>query len=498
MKNEIEADYSKCFLLPPSIENWVPRDHPSRFIKEFVDKLNLSELEFKDRKNQEGRPNYSNKLLLKICLYGYFEKIYSTRELEKACKDRMALIWLTGMNYPDHNTIWRFFKRNRDCIKNVFKQTVHIAIENNMVGFVLQSIDGTKIYANASNENAIYKKDLKKLLSKLDKSLDEIVSEIDNTEQKESSKPLYTLPEELQSRDKLQNLIRKGLEKYSRKDKKRLKRRVSEKIEELDKKNLKSISLTDQESRMMKNYTSIDFCYNAQSVVDEKNQIVVGAKVTNEAVDSHQMVNMLDLARFNCNKKAKETVLDGGYFTVSELKKAEEKGYSVLTPCMQTVGQSKKVSKNQSIEFSKSKFKYNSKEDIYICPEGKRLVYSCTMKPKSRSYPIRRYGCKDHIGCKSKDKCIKDKTGRKIDRTPYDDAIVRQNQKNNLEENKNIYKKRKYIIEPLFGWIKHNNGFNKWLYRGLNNVDAQWNMVCTGINLYKLFNVWKKTGLDFG
>jgi len=248
---------------------------------------------------------------------------------------------------------------------------------------------------------------------------------------------------------------------------------------------------------MMKNNFSIDFCYNAQSVVDEKNRIVIGAKITNEAVDSHQMINMLDQAKFNCNKKSKETLLDGGYFTGSELKKAEEKGYSVLTPYMQTVGQSKKISKTQSIEFSKSKFKYNSKEDIYICPEGKRLGYLGNTKRKSKSYSIRRYGCKDHISCKSKNKCTKVKTSRKIDRTPYDNAILRQNKKNNIEENKDIYEKRKHIIEPLFGWIKHNNGFNKWLYRGLNNVDAQWNMVCTGINLYKLFNFWKENDLEF-
>ena len=96
MKNEIEADYSKRFLLPPAVEDWIQDGHPSRFIQEFVDKLDMAKLGFKERKVQEGRPNYSNKILLKIWLYGYFERIYSTRELERACQDRMALVWLTG------------------------------------------------------------------------------------------------------------------------------------------------------------------------------------------------------------------------------------------------------------------------------------------------------------------------------------------------------------------------------------------------------------------
>lgn len=496
MKNEIDADYSNGFLLPPSIEEWIPPDHPSRFIREFVDKLDLSELGFKERKVEEGRPNYSNKLLLKIWLYGYFEKIYSTRELEKACKDRMALVWLTGMNYPDHNTIWRFFRKNRECIKNVFKKTVHIAIENDLVGFALQAIDGTKIYANASKNRAIHKKDLEKLLSKLDKSLDEIVEEIDESEKKESSKPSHTLPRRLQDKNNLSKLITESLDKYSKSEKQKLKKKVQSNLKELEDKKKKSLSLTDKESRMMKNKSSKDYCYNAQGVVDEKNQIIVGAKVTNDEADSHQMTKMLDESKFNCNKKSKETLVDGGYFSGSELKKAEEKGYSVLTPSHEKVGKSTK--KGQNSEFSKSKFKYDRKEDVYICPLGEKLEYLSTTNRKSRDYPIRKYGCKNYKDCKYRYDCSKDKGGRKIERSPYDDSIYRQIKKNNLEENKEIYKKRKQIIEPLFGWIKHNNGFNRWLYRGLKNVDAQWNLVCTGINLHKLFKVWKGNYLEFG
>ncbi len=108
MKNEIYADYSKRYLFPPSVEDWVPDGHPARFIREFVDSLDLFELGFRERKIVEGRPNYSNNLLLKIWIYGYYEKIYSTRQLEKACIDRVPLVWLTGRISPDHNTIWRF------------------------------------------------------------------------------------------------------------------------------------------------------------------------------------------------------------------------------------------------------------------------------------------------------------------------------------------------------------------------------------------------------
>lgn len=497
MKNEIVADYSKRFLFPPSVEDWVPDDHPARFIREFVDQLDLFELGFRERKIQEGRPNYSNNILLKIWLYGYYKKIYSTRELEKACKDVMALIWLTGMNYPDHNTIWRFFKNNKGKIKKVFKKTIHIAISSDLVDFALQAIDGTKIYANASKDKSIHKKDLQELLSKLEiPIIGEIVKKINKTERNEKGKPSCDLPEELRDRNKLKNLIEKGLEKYSELEKQELKEQVQANIQELDDKKRKSLSKTDPECRMMKNKSSRDYCYNAQAVVDEKNQIIVGAKVSNDEVDSHLMTTMLDEAKSNCAQDSKENLLDGGYFSGSELKKAGEKGYSVITPNPAKVGKSGK--KGQNPEYSKDKFRYDPDEDVYICPLGKKLGYLTTLNPKSRNYPIRRYGCKNFKNCEYSDECSKSKTGKKIERTPYDDAIYRQIEKNNLLKNKKYYQKRKVIVEPVFGWIKHNNGFNRWLYRGLKNVDAQWNLVCTSINLHKLFKVWKEKDLNFG
>ncbi|MEA3223576.1 MAG: IS1182 family transposase [Thermodesulfobacteriota bacterium] len=499
MKNEINADYSKRYLFPPSLEDWVPDGHPARFIREFVDNLDLFELGFRERKIVEGRPNYSNNLLLKIWLYGYFEKIYSTRQLEKACIDRVALIWLTGRIGPDHNTIWRFFKKNKGKIKNVFKKTVHIAINTDMVGFALQAVDGTKIYANASINKAMHKDDLQKLLKKVEISMiNEVVKEINDTERRESSRPSYLLPKKLQDKNALSKAITEGLEKYSELEKQELKERVQANIQELDDKKKKSLSMTDPESRMMKNKSSKDYCYNAQAVVDGKSQIIVGSKVTNDEDDHHQMTKMINESEINCKKQSETTLADGGYFSGSEFKKAEEEGYSVITPVDGKVGKSTK--KGQDLEFAKDKFIYDPKEDVYICPMGKKLKYMSTLNRKSRSYPIMRYGCKDYKDCPSRDKCYRSKGGggRKIDRTAFDDAIYRQNKKNSLDENKEIYKKRKGIVEPVFGWIKHNNGFNRWLYRGLKNVDAQWNLICTGINLHKLFKVWKENGLKLG
>lgn len=495
MYNTIYPNYDQQFLLPHSLEEWVPLDHPARFIREFVDSINLTELGFKERESEVGRSNYSNDLLLKVWLYGYFEKIYSTRGLEKCCYKHMALVWLTGLNYPDHNTIWRFFHKNRDSIKKVFKQTVQIAIKSDMVGFAVQAIDGTKIYADVSKRRSIHKDDLKKLLSGLDESLDEIISEIDEIHARELSQPEYKLPKKLQNKENLKRLISEGLEELSIEEKSSLKKSVEASIGELEREQTDHLSLSDKRSRLMKAKGGSAFCYNAQGAVDEKHHIIVAASVTNEESDRHQMSKMIEECKENTGKAAEETLMDGGYFSGEELAKAEEESYSVLVNVPSSVD---KDCSDEVAEFNKSKFSYEIETDTYICPEGNKLVYKRTVKRKNQNYKVRIYQCTNYQECPSRGKCSKAKLGRTVERTPYEEVIYRQVRKQKQKEKRYLLSKRKQIVEPVFGWIKHNNHFNRWLYRGLGNVEAQWNLICTIVNLRKLHNQWIAKKLVFG
>ena len=136
MRKLIRADYSRTYLLPPSIEDWVSADHPARFIRDFVDVLDLEELGFRMPEALDGRPPYASDLLLGVWLYGYMNKIRSSRKLEAACREHMSCIWLTGANYPDHNTLWRFWAANRKALREVFRQAVSVACKADLVSCV--------------------------------------------------------------------------------------------------------------------------------------------------------------------------------------------------------------------------------------------------------------------------------------------------------------------------------------------------------------------------
>lgn len=494
MAKEIDADYSQQFLLPPSLEDWVSSDHPARFIRLFVESLKLNELGFRERESEEGRPNYSNELLLKIWLYGYFFKIKSSRELERACRNEMPLIWLSGMNYPDHNTLWRFFRNNRSSVKMVFKQTVQLAVKNDMVGFALQAVDGTKVLADASKRRSFHRGDIKRLLSCLDEVLDERLSEIEKQEELELNLPEFRLPEDLQDKKRLQELIERGLSDMSMAEKAKLKSTLQCYCSELESADAKHLNLTDQESRMMKCGGVKEFSYNAQGVVDEKGQVIVGAKVSPEAVDHHHLTDMIDESQENTGAVSEETVADAGYFSGEELQKSDEKGHSVLVNVLPTVG---KHPCDETGEFSKDQYRYDSTNDQYICPLGKALTYRRTTQKKRRRYKVRIYRCRSFRECPRRYDCSKDANGRIIERTPFEGVIRKQRLKQNQPGNKEALLKRKKIVEPVFGWIKHNFGFRRWSYRGLESVNAQWNIVCTAINLKKLYKKWQKGTLSF-
>src|SRR5580704_15352746 len=208
MARPIAPDYGQQFLFPPALEDWVPADHPARFIREFVEQLDLPALGFAPPTVVAGRPPYAASLLLKIWLYGYFHRIRSTRKLEVACREHLSLLWLSGLIQPDHNSLWRFWSENKKALREVFKQTVQLALKTGAVGLALQALDGTKIQAACSGPKGWRKEYMEKLLAQLDAATEEIENKVTEENSTGDPTPGYRLPENLAQRQALREEIK--------------------------------------------------------------------------------------------------------------------------------------------------------------------------------------------------------------------------------------------------------------------------------------------------
>lgn len=462
MSKSIEANYEEVLMFPPAVEDWVGEDHPSRFLREVVESMDLGELGFFESPDEEGRPHYGNDLLVKAWLWGYLNRTRSSRQLEKACRENLSLIWLMGRREPDHNTLWRFWAKNRDAIKQLFGEVVQVAVQAHVVGTILHAVDGTKIQAVASMESGLYEGSLKKQLKKVDQWIEELEKEIEENEKRE--KGSYRLPEELKDREALRG-------------------RIQDALEELRREGAKDWNPKEPQARMMKCEGRKRFCYNAQAVVDESSGMVVAEEVVNESTDYHQLVPILERTEQNLGEVAEETLADSGYRTVEKLGEAEEKNYPVLVQLQES--ESEKAHPCHA-----SRFRYEAGEDCVICPQGKKLSYRGSSW--KGSYLERVYRCQEHRECNVRRQCTRDRTGRKIGLSPYHEALVAQREKQREADNRAKLAKRKFIVERAFAEIKQHMGFRRWTLRGKQGTRAQWAMICTAYNLRKLYPFWQQ------
>jgi transposase len=471
MSYEIEANYKEQWLFPPSLEDLVPAGHPARLVREFVEAIDLQKLGFRSRAVDLGRPNYSASLLTKVFLYGYMNRIRSCRALERACMNEMGLLWLTGMNYPDHTTLWRFWNDNRAAIRKLFKQLLQIALSANLIGMVLHAVDGTKVLSQASESQGWHRAGLQKKLKKLDRAIEEILKQ---TEQAGPDNSVENqLPADLQQRQQLRELIQGQLK-------------------QLDQKQRDHLQPKDEDARVMKTGSRNDFAYNAQAVVDQQSKLIVASDVVSDESDNAQLVPMIEQVQENVGRAAEETLGDGGYFATVELAAAEGKKFSVL------VNLPESVTGTPNQPYHASRFVYDSIKDHCVCPRGVALPFDSTRpRDKARPYVVRVYRCPSYETCPVRWQCSASKTGRTVQIHPNHDALVRQREKLRDPAMRAMLKQRGAIVEAVFGWAKEGMGFRRWTVRGRDKVTTQWSLLCTAMNLRRLHAQWVSGKLRF-
>lgn len=460
MSREILPDYETRFLFPPSLEDWVGPDHPVRYIREFVDALDLDKLGLSDeqksrREDSTGRPHYGVRLLLKVWLYGYMYRIRSSRALETACRDLLPLVWLAGTHRPDHNTLWRFWNRYRATIREVFLQSVRVAMSEKLIGMVLQAVDGTKIKSASSKRTAWHEVDLKKILGELEQQIGRLEEEIAAAGE-EGGGPDDNLPKDLQKRDELRTRIKDALAA----------------LREADRKHMQP---DDPEARLMVSQGRTEFAYNAQAVVDQQIGIIVAADVTDQENDEHQLVPMLEQTAQNLSGYATTTLADSGYHTAEGLAQAEAMGANVLVAVKE---------KDREVgPYHTTHFMHDEQADAVICPEGQILPRMGTRRHQQKPYPVKTYRCRVFSTCPVAKLCSSDPKGRVIEISPHHQVVIRNRRHPNARE---LLKQRQEIAERPFAEIKETLGIRRWSFRGVLKIKSQWWLICAAMNLRRM------------
>jgi transposase len=454
----ITPDYTTQHLFPPCVEDWIGPDHPARYIRQFVDELDLKALGFKSQEAREGRPAYSNSLLLKAWLFGYFVKIRGSRSLEVACKNQLPLIWLTGCHYPDHNTLWRFWHANHQQFHALFKESVKIAYKAGMIGLALQAVDGTKIQAMASRHTGWSKE----WVEKLDKQIDETIKAAEENLHQEAldlESPGFSLPPELVNAQTLRE-------------------KIQEAKAQMEQTQREHYHPHEPEARRMKCEGTNRYGYNGQVVVDDKHGVITAAEVTQQENDLGQLTPMLEKAKENVGAAAQENVADSGYASGTDLLKAHAEGYVVTTPILNE-------GKSQG-EFHSNKFQYEASSGKVFCPRGTELVLE--KERERRGQTVQVFRCQNQE-CPVRDLCTGDKRGRSIEIWEHRPLIEALKAKLETEHGKRVLKKRAQTVEWAFAQIKQHLGFRRWNFRGLAMAKAQWSFISLVANLRVLRKV---------
>lgn len=448
------------------LDQAVSEDNEVRLIDLFVHAIKLSDYGFKMEFIENGRPAYHPADLLKLFIYGYMNRIRSSRHLEKECKRNIELMWLMKGLAPDHNTIANFRKDNPKAIRKVFHATVSLAKNFNLIGGKLLAGDGTKLRAQNSKKNNFNEKKIDRHIAYIDDKLNEystiLASEDKDLSQVKKQEIKNKIDKHQQQKDKYQ----------------KFKKQLDETAEV-------QISTSDPDSRQMivrNNITEV--AYNVQSTVDAQHNIPIDFKVTNKN-DSKAMGAMTRRAKTILGKSDFTILFDKGYHTGSEFAYADKHGVEVIVAFPDV------ASHAPDISFDVEHFKYNKERDEYTCPAGELLTTNGRWYNKASGKTINRvkhYKTKSCLTCSLFERCTRNKSGRFIERSEHMDLIDAN--KKRIHENMVTYRKPQAIVEHPFGVIKRQWDFYYIMTKKtIKHASADVGLIFTSYNLRRIFNL---------
>lgn len=459
-------DRTQSTLFPVSLDDAVDPENEVRLIDVFVESLHLEKFGFKSDYIENGRPAYHPADLLKLFIYGYLNRIRSSRQLEKECKRNIEVMWLLKNLSPDHNTISNFRRDNPKAIKKVFRETVKIAQYFNLIGGTLIAGDSTKLRAQNSKKNNFNQK-------KIDRHLEYIENKLSEYEK--------ALAENDGDKQEIKKEIVK--QKQRKEGYKKLEQQLKESGQ-------RQVSTSDPDSRHQITRNNItEVSYSAQTSVDDKNNIPIDYKITN-ANDKKAMGNMLRRAKSILRTNNFTSLYDKGYHTGSELAVADALHINTLVAIPPFSGASHAPDLNYDVEH----FHYDPKTDTYICPQGHTLRTSgywhqAKNNAGELAYRFRNYTTPQCKTCKVRPLCTRSAVnGKQVRRSEYATNI--ENNKKRVINCEKLYKRRQAIVEHPFGTIKRQWGFNYIITKKyLGRAQADFGFIMTAYNLRRIINI---------
>jgi transposase len=472
MKRFVEGtNRDQSTLFPAVLDDYVGEDNPVRAIDVFVDGLDLAKLGFDGvAPFATGRPAYHPAPLLKIYIYGYFNRVQSSRRLERECQRNVELVWLTGQLMPDFKTIADFRKDNGEAIRKVCRAFVLLCRRLDLLDAASVAIDGSKFKAVNNRDKNFTEAKMKRRLEQIDESIARYLSQLDTADRQGP-----TVPEAKTTR--LKEKIAKLREEIERLNALNAQMMASED---------KQISLSDPDARSMatSGKGSGMVGYNVQSAVDTTHHLIVAHEVTNVGTDRSQLSNMAEQARTEIGTANLDVVADRGYYDGQEILVCETVGITVTLPKPMT------SSAKAAGRFGKQDFVYVAAEDVYRCPAGEMLTYRYTNEEDGRT--LRRYWTAACQTCALKARCTPGKE-RRISR--WEHEAVLEIVQDRLDRNPEKMRVRRQTVEHPFGTIKAWMGATHFQMRRLPKVASEMALHVLAYNMKRVMQILGVGGL---
>lgn len=452
-------------LFPISLDRSIDPDNEVRIIDLFVASLSIKDYGFRTDFTENGRPAYHPTDLLKLFIYGYLNKVRSSRDLEKECRRNIEVMWLLKCLSPDHNTISNFRRDNPKAIKKVFRTTVQIARHFDLIGGKLIAGDSTKLRAQNSKKNNYNQAKIDRHIAYIDNKLEEYTRALAENDG--------------DNRQQIEDEINK---QQQRKDNYRdLEKKLKESGEP-------QISISDPESRQIMIRNSItEVAYNVQTTVDAKHNIPIDYKVTNEN-DTKAMGNMVQRAKSILRTNEFTVLYDKGFHTGSELKTAQKLGVEtvVAIPGVPSTSQA------PDHDYNYEHFIYDKEADTYTCPQSQILrTNGSWYKERTSSGNIilfKQYRTRACKSCNVRSLCTRSKTARLIHRSEYAEYYERNYI--NTREKEQLYRRRQAIVEHPYGTLKRQWGFSYILTKkGMERASSDVGLMFIAYNLRRIGNI---------